>query len=142
MEAVVQLEGNGLVVEGGEHLSSNLALGGQGASGEGLQDLVSVVGAGAGLHGEDQVERVGNADPGENDGLLGLVDDQVEAGGFAVEEDADHDGEAGPLLLILVVHPGVLDSLDVGPQENLQVLDNLPLSNLNPILYNYLQAAI
>ena len=135
VEAVVHLEGHGLVVEGGEHLRANLALGGPGLAGQRLQDLVEAVGASGGLHGEDEAEGVGDADLGEDDGLLGLVDDQVEAGGLAVEKNANHDGEAGLLLLEhVLVQPavaaaGALDGLDVGPEEDLEVLDSLLLDD-------------
>ena len=136
VKAVIHLEGHGLVVKGGQELRANLALRGQGTSREGLDDLVSIVGAGTSLHWEDKVHWVGDTDLGEDNGLFGLVDDHVKAGGLAVEEESDHDREAIPILIShVLVMPVALDSLDVGPEADLHVL-NEPLLNPGDFLGN------
>ena len=135
VEAVVNVEGQATVVVGGHLGLFNLADGGSGAADQMLGGQLQV--ADAGLHGEDEVQWVWDADLREGDFLFATVDGQVEAGGFAVELDA------GQHLLSVVgflLGGGLPLVLDVGPEGDLQQLGDLVLDLLdlfiNVVVFN------
>ena len=125
MEAVVDVEGHAAVVEGGHFGLLDLAGGNDGVSDDLLGGEQQVVLSG--LHGEDEVERVGNADLGERGLLLGSVNGQVEAGSLVVELETADDGLA---VLGLLVGGGLLFELEEGQEGNLDQFADLGLSLL------------
>ena len=127
VEAVVDVEGQATVVVGGHFSLFNLADGGSGVSNQLFGSQLQVVNAG--LHGEDKVERLWDANLGEGDLLFTAVDGQVEAGGLAVELNAGQD-----LLSVvgIVLGGGGLGLvLDVGPEGHLEQLGDLVLDVLD-----------